>query len=444
MRRNTFMNYLPVSLLLFLLSLSSCTDLKFEGEHQFPVVDFIGLERVDETGFVLTGEVLFKGNDPNLEAYANWYPVDASYFREQAAFLEPFELPSSGKFRVPVNRNVINGLRYDAGFVFRSGDQSIYLDSVATFETLGSSTAAIKLLDERPFTNSVIREAFLLNSFERTFYLLLRQGVAPDLFPVNSITGELGAPIDNARIFFFGFIIAASEEVIYASSKKSLFSSIDENGLWRITGDITQEPERIADFPILTNEMLFSTAAGEHAYIAKNDGQLVRFPLSNYQGLETLSDLPISIEAHTYYPVAIGNKIYVFFSTPGMAAGTDFHEHELWEYAIDTDSWTLISTTFPGSGRDEFIVNSDGQRYLYIGNGAIGTDQDNFFPRSVNGDIWRYDLMNNSWEFVGLLPTDAVNVRVLNPRAQNDKIYLMSRERDTQLFAIDPSLLPLE
>lgn len=111
---------------------------------------------------------------------------------------------------------------------------------------------------------------------------------------------------------------------------------------------------------------------------------------------------------------SLNGKGYVF----GGRNQNNKYLKDIWEYDPQTDSWTQI-TTFPGKGRVNAVMVSDGKD-LYVGLGFAGRVYvDSCYLR----DFWRYSPASGKWK--RLADFESTNTVKGTPYVVDNKIYVL-------------------
>jgi hypothetical protein len=144
---------------------------------------------------------------------------------------------------------------------------------------------------------------------------------------------------------------------------------------------------RVADFPGINYYRTYGFSVNGKGYV------VARTPSSNFWEYDAVSDkwtqkkdFPISSDAYPFYPDAgfiINNKIYIY-SADGTTA-----DNQLWEYDINSDTWTRKADVF-GSYLDSwttgFSANGNGyirgEEYLFKYNPTL--DSWTILPQNKN------------------------------------------------------------
>ena len=409
--------------LLLIVILYSCNDLSFDERLTLPVVEMLEATAIDETGVTLNALVHDLGNENVVRGSFNWFPKGKKYFVEQERLLIDVNLNEHQTISARVDHDLIDDEIYIGRFIIELENEKIYSDTIQ-FTSKGATW--------EPFKKEILSAIGPLNSAEFCFWaqdeIFITGGDRPgDPLFIYNIEEEKGwQPVSNIPpTRLFGQYLMSYNNKIY-SAGHSLYSSAEHAGLW-VTDNVENDFTRLGDIPIAAYNAKFRFEVNGIGYMSSRgtSGGFWRFDLEDYQGVTDIGPLPFEGGAYQYYSFVCNDLAYVFFSEPvDNADQFPFYNNQLWVFDPETLFWEQLAD-YPGVGRDFFTTATDHQRYLYVGMGAPGhVNTSTTDPRSIDDDFWRYDVTNNSWEFIGY-GLYSVNLLTYDAGIKNGKHYFM-------------------
>ncbi|MEN0003145.1 MAG: hypothetical protein AAF798_03340 [Bacteroidota bacterium] len=416
------------SLLLF----GGCTDLQFPKEVTYPVIELKAVKDIGVSGATFEAFTHHIGNQPILRSSFNWYPVGKAFPLEEERFLLDVNLAEGEASTIRINRDLVKDAEYVLRMIIETAEEKIYTDTIhftsqgATFSPIQTNSYSLSAsFFFRGFNNDLLAGSATVVTINSTG-TIYRYNPASNQWNVlkDSYSGNM------IRNYF-----QTADNKIYAIAKENPFSSNSPFGIWTLD-DYQGQFERISDFVYSSaSAAKFSFVFDEQCFTTRQ-WTLIGFPLDNYQSIEQEVDIPFRTDAVVYHSTTIRDKGYVFFSEPTFSNNSITQNHQFWEFDSATLEWTLLAD-FPGSGKDKFSISSDNQRYIFIGMGTI--DFDGFLSgnnKVAQGDIWRYDISTNSWEFIGWNPRSSSHVPLLQAKAKDGQHRLPTRNQDSGLVLV--------
>lgn len=409
------------SLLALLLS---CDKLSFPDDATLPIVEMLEVTEVDNTGATLKAYVHHLGTQRIVRSSFNWYPNGKTQFLEEERYLTEVALQESSEISTRITRDMVPGVGYEARVIIELEGEKIYSNTVE-FTSRGATQQPIRMEDA---TESlyVISDVFALWGLDNIYMATDLGGTSRMNLHTYNVTQTRWTTVNESlNGLLFSSCFYADDQRIYFAGRIA-YNSGEPSGLWYLDspdGDFV----RVGDFPVFRSQIRFSFALGDRFYTATQEGRLGYFELENYQGLIDLGPLPFSSNgnAHHYYSFEVGGKALVFFSEPQEVTYPPQYSNQFWMFDPTTATWTKRSD-YPGAGKDFFVSSSDGERYLFLGLGAVGTDGSLTNRLASQGDIWRYDLLEDNWEFIGWSPINKPIMPSITPRIKDGKHHVVT------------------
>ncbi|MDF1698919.1 MAG: hypothetical protein P1U56_23900 [Saprospiraceae bacterium] len=384
-----------------IVMVGSCSDPKLSDDFLYPVVIMDEVTNIDSTGLTLNARIYHEGSEEVLRSSFNWYPKGKKIFAEEERFLLDVEWKPGTPLSVRIERDLIRGIEYEAKFIIELENQKIYSSSVS-FISQGAIYQPIRLKSKFAFggtTSSVVRQG-IGNVFIDINHDYNSEGI------INVYNPDVDQWGLNNTIVPGGYIRS-----IFSSSNQYLM--VADQGKLSVIESFDKPKRDITEVASGSFRTKLSFIVDNMCYGYNSDWKLTRFNILNFDGFEVLQDIPISNNALEYYTFVIGTDVYVFFSEYNLSPSSQISANQLWKYDSINDGWEQMKS-FPGTGKDWFSVSTDNKQYIYVGMGAFGRDIFNWVNRKViEGDIWRYNIMNGNWEFIGWIPS----------RNQSEKTY---------------------
>ncbi|MEO0874633.1 MAG: hypothetical protein AAFY48_08530 [Bacteroidota bacterium] len=377
-----------VSLLLLLLALFnwSCQDFSFDERLKLPVVEMLPVS-VDEDGATFSATIHDISSNFIVRAYFNWYPKGREFFIEDELYREDVVLNDQEEVTLKIDRDLLDGVTYVGRLVIELEDRKVYSNS----EEFISQGAKNQPIQYAPPTvpNAVNGDPFL--------YKGELHRIAFDRISRLSAQNNRWLTVNTNPDRIYQSAFQTQEDRIICTGFSS-FSSEENSGIW-LCQDFENNCLRISDAP---SQLIirFSFVIDDVCYV--NQGSLTySFNTQNFQGINTLAHLPFATlnqaSGVRYYSFSVGGKGYVFI---GFEEENDesypYFQQQLWSFDPASGNWTQLAD-YPGTGRVHFATSTDGVQFIYVGLGS----QSESIVTTVDGDFWRYDVINNQWSFIG-------------------------------------------
>ncbi|MEL7426843.1 MAG: hypothetical protein AAFN81_27875 [Bacteroidota bacterium] len=379
-----------VSLLLLLLALFnwSCQDFSFDERLKLPVVEMLPVS-VDEDGATFSATIHDIGSNFIVRAYFNWYPRGREFFIEDELYREDVVLNDQEEVTLKIDRDLLDGVTYVGRLVIELEDLKVYSNPVE-FVSEGATNEPIQYAPPyAPSGVGVVGFQFFL--YQGKIYVIARDGIARLSEQGNQC---LNVNIDPDRIYESAFQ-AQDDRIICAGTN----GPSEGNGLW-FCPDFENSCFRIANAPFSQLSLRFSFIIDDVCYVGQST-PMYRFNTQAFQGINALANIPFAALNQTpgvrHYSFSVGGKGYVLI---GFEEENDeshpYFQQQLWSFDPVSGDWTQLPD-YPGTGRVHFVASTDNEQFIYVGLGA--ESRQNVNP--IDGDFWRYDVVNNQWSFIG-------------------------------------------
>jgi len=404
--------------LIFCIASCNDNDIEFEESVNLPLVEMKETTNIDETGVTLNAFVHHLGTENIIRSSFNWYLKGKQYNIEDDRFLIDVELQKYEALNVRIDRDLIKGYDYEGRFIIELEDKKMYSNTISFFSQ-GAKFEPIQLESAGIIDNPIF------SGLDKIFNP--RGSIS-----ANSITeGQIFAYQEDQQFWaeisseFNALVldgIFQSDHNSILSIGKSSYNSAEEVGLWRLD-DFNSNFERLGDISYSFFPEKFSFVFGDICYSNSADWDLVSFNVENYQGVNILDPIPFvnipTDDASRYHAMQVNNEGYIFFSSPSTGSDGPFHPNQFWKFNPSNLEWSQLPE-FPGTGRDLFAVSTDSEKYIYVGLGSKNYDQ----PYTIEGDIWRFNIVENIWELIGWAPNVPWYHPFVNAIEKNGKNYL--------------------
>ncbi|MEL7250002.1 MAG: hypothetical protein AAFO03_16355 [Bacteroidota bacterium] len=429
------MKRLALLLLLMVLLNWSCQDFSFDERLKLPVVEMLPVS-VDEDGATFTSVIHDIGSNFIVRAYFNWYPKGREFFIEDELYREDVVLNDQKEVTLKIDRDLLDGVTYIGRLVIELEEFRVYSNTVE-FVSQGATNEPIQYAPPNgPSGVSFFSQYFL---YQDEIYIVGRDGIAQLSTQDNQ---WLNVNIDPDRIYESAFQ-AQGNRIICAGENSS--SSSEENGLW-FCPDFENSCFRVSNAPFSRIGLGFSFIIDDICYVNQGSA-MYSFNTQSFQGINTLTDIPfiprnISTSVR-HYGFSTGGKGYVLvgFEETENEQGPYFQQ-QLWSFDPVSGEWSQLSD-YPGTGRVHFTTSTDNEQFIYVGLGA--ESRQNINP--IDGDFWRYDVVNNQWSFIGYGFDRVSPGSNWNSTAINNLIPILLRSsssNNSNIIYIDPEQITVQ
>lgn len=419
--------------IVILILLTSCDEIPIHRSAALPIFEILEAIDINETGVTLKGYVYQLGSEKIIRSSFNWYPKGKKRFVENERFLMDMTM-TPGEISVRIDRDLVPDDKYEARIIIELENEKIYSSSIE-FTSQGAANQPIRL-ENRTDELGLSTDAFAFWAWDNISIATRLGSLSGVELHTYNIQQEKWTGINSSPsgLLFQKCLYASDQRLLFAGT--IAFNSAESTGLWYLD-DLDDDYVRVGDYP-QHHRVKFNFLLNNRFYAAMYDGELEYSEIDNYDGLKSIGPLPFSTDAYAYYSFEVAGKAYVFFSDPQRINDEAVYTSQFWVFDPSTTEWTE-RTNFPGAGKDFFGTSTDGSRYIFVGMGAIGRDQNVINAAALEGDLWRYDIIEDTWEFIGWSPTNAPVLPSVNPRIQNGKHHLiLGRIAPISVLSISP------
>jgi hypothetical protein len=408
-------------LFLIAVSLTACSKIPIHESLRLPLFDTPTITEISPSGVTFSAFVHQTGAVPILRSSFNWYPVDQFFEIENDRFKIDVDLRDQQEASARLDRDLIPNMKYALRLIIELENQKIYSDTVH-FDSQGATFMPIR---EPKITSE--GGGFGLPGLNNE-WLLFRS--SPDNFSQSQLFSFDPAQEDWVRIdqnypsFIVNDYFQTVDNQIFSLGKEMPFNSASDYGIWTMddyTTGFDQFDALPSPGPFRNN---FGFTINGETYAPTRDWELARFELGNFQGTTILGDIPFPNNTYQYHSTVAQDKGYIFFSDPDFFTGSIIHSHQFWVFSPASNTWQRLAD-FPGTGKDKFAFVSDGNRYIYVGLGTVGRNDNSTDNRIQAGDLWQYDIETDQWAFMGWVTKRGAHYRNFATVANTSSPYLL-------------------
>lgn len=166
------------------------------------------------------------------------------------------------------------------------------------------------------------------------------------------------------------------------------------------------------NYPFNETIALFAGVIDQTAYILFPDGFRSYDPMENQWKDLAFPPVPSIREIHLWSQYGVRYNYFFTVLNNKIILGTLKDNMVMYEYAPETNSWSVLSDTNPGillAPAGSFALSLNGSLYLGINKDPVS-------------QFWKFDSGNNDWSLIGEVPINSRNVWGL--AIANDKFYI--------------------
>ncbi len=380
-----------ITLMTIVLVLNGCDKLVFDDQLNFPVIEMLDAVQIDETGATLRAKVYNFNSQDVVDAYFNWYPSTISRFKEDVRFIQRVDI-TEGEISTRISRDLLVDERYSYRLIIELADKKIYAAPISFISKGATNNPFSFLTPSPPQQSGTFGQSF--RAFGE-FYMDTNEG----LFQYKTQNNSFALVNNTRRVLSVRRVI--NDEFIFNTFPRSGTDSINI-----IKYSSTEDPGQTIG--IYHNSLpigLYGFSNLNKGYLVFSNGQIGQFDIENFQGITIIGEIPSISEELAFYSFVINNKVYIIASEKGAPEET---RNFFWKFDLVSLRWETVPP-FPGVGKYYFSTGSDGENFIYCGFGTLGRGRNSFNLGVLEGDMWRYDIRNNRWEFIGWWPKPMVN-----------------------------------